>query len=133
MSEHAVRQLVEADPRLPTERRRRLGRVADEYLGLGGPHQRRIDLHVLLPLQPGEGKSMLRELTNRACPTARDHEVIGPGVTKDSNRAFGVVGRVAPVPPCIQIAEPQRLARTRDDCSDAMGDLAKHEVRGPTR
>src|ERR1700691_5666571 len=73
--DHALHQLLEAEPRLPTEPLARLARIPDARGPLGRPHEPGVYAHVALGLQADVGKRRLDEFGHRVAHSAREHVV----------------------------------------------------------
>ena len=104
--DHHLDQLPEVDARLPAELAPCLGCVAEQVIDFGRPKQRRIDLHVLLPVEADVRERDLDEFSHRMADAGGDDVVVGAVLLQHQPHGADVVAGKPPVAVRVEIAEP---------------------------
>ena len=117
----------------PAEHAAGFGGVADEQIDLRGPHQRRIDDHVLLPVEPRVAEGDLAELADGVGLARSDDVIVGPRLLEHQPHRLHVVARESPIALGIEIPQPQLLRAAGRDSRDRIGDLARDELLAAPR
>src|SRR5690554_4368774 len=141
---HLGDQLRKPDPRRPAERRPRLARVAEQQVDLGRPEVaqvdrdqrlagRRVEPDLVDPRPPPDDppadhrEGGLDELAHRARLAGRQHVVVRGVLLEDPPHPLGVVARVPPVAPGVEVAQVEPALQPVVDRRHRPGDLAGDE------
>src|SRR4051812_16474888 len=130
---HLAYQVFESDVVVPVELRARLGAISKQKADLRRTIELLIDDNVIVVVEAYMTKRYLEELPYRVRLSSGDHVVIGRILLKHEPHGSHIVTGVSPVPPSIQVAEPQVVNLPQLDASDVGGDLSGHKLKSAPR
>ena len=107
--------------------------VAEQMIDFGRPQQRRIDAHVLLPVEADARERDLDQLAHRVADAGGDDVVVGLVLLQHQPHRAHVVAGKSPVAMRVEIADRQRVGEPELDPRDAVGHLARDELEAAPR
>lgn len=125
--DHDFYQFPKGDFGLPTELFFGLGRISLQNIYLRGPKVSGIDLHVIPPVQTHIRKGFFYKLPDRVGLSRADHIVVRLVLLQHPPHRLDVFRRIAPVPPCVQVSQIERILFSGQDVGDRPADLAAYK------
>src|SRR5262245_21052029 len=129
--DHQSDELGEPHLERPAELLPGLGRVAEEEVDLRRTVQGRIGGDVLAPVEARVGERELHQLLDRVGLSRGHHVVVRLFLLEHEPHRLHVIAGVAPVAPCLEVAEPQLTLEPVLDARHPIGDLARDELEAP--
>ena len=91
----------------------RLGRIADEQIHFGGADEARVELDVLLPVEPDVPEGDFHEFAHGMRLAGGDDVIVGAVLLQHQPHGLDVVAGEAPVAARVQVAERQAVRTDR--------------------
>src|SRR6185312_11742210 len=117
--------------RLPSQRHTRLRGISAEFIHFRRPQKRRIDLYELPVVEPDLAESQLTKIADAVHLAGANYIIVRGRLLQHAVHRPHVIGCMAPVPPRLQIAQPQRGRQPQLDPGNSAGNLARHKLKAP--